>query len=62
MPEQQTPSVDDIIAYEQGEMDPDDIGTFFQRLIDSGLAWKLQGSYGRAAMRLIEEGICRPKR
>jgi hypothetical protein len=29
-----------------------------QDAIDSGLAWKLEGSYGRAAMRAIEDGDC----
>ena len=32
----------------------------WQRLIDTGLAWKLQGWFGRTAERLIEAGICRP--
>jgi hypothetical protein len=29
-----------------------------QALIDSGAAWKLEGSVGRAAMEAIEEGHC----
>lgn len=53
-----TPTVDEIMAYEGGEMDDDQIVDFFQRLIDSGMAWKLQGSYGRMASRLIEQGLC----
>ena len=32
----------------------------WQSLIDSGLAWKLQGWFGRTAQQLIEQGICSP--
>ena len=30
----------------------------WQHLIDSGLAWSLQGWFGRTADTLIQEGIC----
>ena len=30
----------------------------WQFLIDSGLVWSLQGSFGRTARNLIEAGIC----
>lgn len=32
----------------------------WQQLIDSGLAWSLQGWFGRRAMQMIEEGHCKP--
>ncbi len=50
--------VDKIIAFEQGELDEDGIIELFQELIDSGLVWQLQGSYGRMARNLIEAGYC----
>jgi len=34
----------------------------WQHLVDTGLAWRLQGSFGRAAMRMIEAGVIRPAR
>jgi hypothetical protein len=30
----------------------------WQHLIDTGLAWQLQGFFGRQAKALIEAGIC----
>lgn len=46
-----------IIAFESGELDADKIVELFQRLVDTGLAWQLQGHYGRTAMSLIEAGL-----
>lgn len=48
--------VDRIIAYEEGELDHEATVALFQMLVDSGLAWQLQGSYGRMAAALIESG------
>tara|TARA_Y100001973_G_C5131410_1_gene297972 strand:- start:599 stop:781 length:183 start_codon:yes stop_codon:yes gene_type:complete len=31
----------------------------WQQLIDTGLAWSLQGWFGRTAMMMIEEGVCK---
>jgi len=47
-----------IMAYEQGELDQDEMIEGFQHLIDNGLAWQLQGHYGRTAKALIEAGYC----
>ena len=52
--------VDYIIAFEQGELDDDGVIELFQYLVDTGLAWSLQGSYGRAARSLIEGGHIYP--
>jgi len=51
-------NVQDIIDYENGDMDWDRIVEMFQKLIDSGQAWTLQGSYGRMAQSLIDDGYC----
>lgn len=47
-----------IIRYEQGELDHEETVILFQELIDTGLAWTLQGSYGHQAQRFIESGEC----
>lgn len=52
--------IDFIINYEQGDLDDEQIIEGFQHLIDSGTVWHLQGSYGRTAASLIENGLCRP--
>jgi len=50
-----------IMAYESGEIDDEQtIVDGFQCLINNGLAWSLQGSYGRTAAALINGGYCRP--
>ena len=50
--------VGQIIRYENGEMNEQEMISFFQDLINNGMAWSLQGHYGRVAMALIEEGHC----
>jgi hypothetical protein len=46
-----------IIRYENGELSEGDTLGLFQELVDSGLAWSLQGSYGRTANYLIENEL-----
>jgi hypothetical protein len=49
---------DSLIAFEMGQLENDEIIALFQELINTELAWSLQGSYGRMANTLIEEGLC----
>lgn len=53
-----TDQLDRMIAWENGELDDEETIDLFQELIDSGLAWQLQGCYGRMADRLIQAGYC----
>jgi hypothetical protein len=50
-----------IISFENGDMSDEELIAFFQELIDSGMAWSLQGMYGRMAKNLIDEGYCTAK-
>lgn len=50
--------IDQMVAYESGEMEDDEeVLDFFQNLVDSGVAWQLQGHYGRTARALINAGL-----
>lgn len=49
-------NIDNIIAYENGDLSDEESIKLFQNLVDSGLAWQLQGHYGRTAQNLINLG------
>lgn len=46
------------ICTEQVAADDDEALIAWQYLIDTGLAWQLEGSIGRTAKRLIDDGYC----
>lgn len=46
-----------IIDYEQGELSLEGQIRLFAELIKSGLAWQLQGNYGRTAQSFIKSSI-----
>ena len=55
-----TVPIDQIIKYENGDMDFAEVIKLFQTLVDTGVAWRLQGHYGRTASDLIERGYVTP--
>lgn len=49
--------VEKIMAYELGMMkSEEEVIELYQELVDTGMAWSLQGSYGRTARNLILMG------
>ena len=48
--------VTNLIAFESGELNAPQTVELFSSLIKSGMAWQLQGSYGRGARNLILQG------
>lgn len=49
--------VADLLAFEDEQLDPEGVIWLFQRLVDTGMAWKLQSYYGRIARNLIDVGL-----
>jgi hypothetical protein len=52
----------DAVMIAEGEQvaDTGEMQEAWQMLVDSGLAWSLQGWFGREATRLIEAGVIQP--
>ena len=50
--------LNEMIAWEGGELDETETVALFQNLINSGMVWSLQGTYGRTATELIDSGYC----
>lgn len=46
-----------IIAYESGELDEEATLALFRELVRTGMAWTLQGHYGRTARALLDAGL-----
>ena len=57
MSEESTDIVGKIMAFEQGELDNEEVYTLFQFLLDSGMIHSLQGSYQRMAEELLLAGM-----
>ena len=50
--------LDDLLAFEEGELSLHETVALFQRLIDDGTVWLWPGTYGRTATDLIRAGLC----
>ena len=46
-----------MMDFEEGMLEENEVIELFQHLVDTGLAWQLQGFYGRTAQALIEAGL-----
>ena len=49
--------VDELIAYEEGQITGDEEVAFFEHLVETGTCWQLQGHYQRVAATLMEAGL-----
>ena len=56
-PKKERKLVDDIMDYESGQMSETNMKKMFQKLVNTGQAWKLQGHYGRTASAMLERGM-----
>jgi hypothetical protein len=56
-PTKEFPVLTHVIDYENGDIEYEKFLVLFQYLVDTGLAWQFQGSYGRTAISLIDEGL-----
>jgi hypothetical protein len=51
--------VDKMIDYENGNLTQIQVVSLFQELVNTGMAWELQGSYRRTTMDLLKSGLIR---
>jgi len=47
----------DLAGIDESELTKEMYLEAWQHLVDTGLAWQLQGSFGRMAQQLINEGV-----
>lgn len=49
--------INSILEYEMGELSTEDTVKLFSELVANGMAWSLQGAYGRMAKGMIDSGV-----
>tara|TARA_A100001515_G_scaffold32386_1_gene25323 strand:- start:639 stop:836 length:198 start_codon:yes stop_codon:yes gene_type:complete len=57
MSKESTDIIGTIMAFEQGELENEEVYRLFQFLLDSGMIHSLQGSYQRMAEELLLAGV-----
>ena len=50
-----------LIDYEQGELESGKMVELFAYLVRTGMAWTLQGHYGRTAKAMMDSGVINTK-
>lgn len=50
-------SIAEGFAHDQDELDEEQVREAWQYLHDTGLAYRLQGWFGRTAQRLVRQGV-----
>jgi hypothetical protein len=53
--------IDKILEYESGDLSFSQVVELFSELVKNGMAWTLQGHYGRTAQALIDAGYLNKK-
>jgi hypothetical protein len=56
--EKKADHLEDITHHEEEGLSEEDEIAMFQRMINDGSVWHMQGSYGRRAMDLLRSGLC----
>ena len=51
-------NLNDVYAIEGEAETAEEYALAMQRAINSGMAWRVQGFYGRSAMDALESGLC----
>jgi hypothetical protein len=52
--------LDLMMSWEDGQLMPNEEVELFQELLNSGLVWQLQGSYGRTAQMMLRARLIHP--
>ena len=52
--------VEQLIAYEEGQITHDEEVAFVEHLVETGVCWQLSGHYQRVATTLIEARLIKP--